>query len=439
VNGTTVESSDCKSAVQEIVDRGGWASGNALALILADNAVGTNHLGAHPKEDGPGSWIRISYTPPGFTAPENVWVSTDTVPLDTGCLFFNDPPTAFGVKHNSLEGLTTQGDFYQPFYWPSVADHIFVYSTENPATYYSHIECSQRQLGGTVFFYQCSHITVRNLDIRHGGRHNVLFTGSVATPAANITLEHCDISYCGGSYEYDGAERGGSAIQVINSCHDITIRYNYINECWEDGFDLQANTNDTALAHIYVYENVFSKCAKGTEYWMNGSGITIDDLIISGNVFYGMGYNWGAAQRTQDDWEGWMLWGPEASPPTVTNSYVRNNIFHTCADHFIYAKELSRLQSMNPDYNCYWPTPPLTWGEDAAGPFSINYTTYDFAGWKTATGMDGHSIFGDPLFVDPANGDFRLQAGSPCIAAGVAVANIEQRAVPDIGLAYMEV
>lgn len=52
-----------------------------------------------------------------------------------------------------------------------------------------------------------------------------------------------------------------------------------------------------------------------------------------------------------------------------------------------------------------------------------------------------HSTSGDPLFVDPANGDFHLQAGSPCIDAGTDVSIAEdadgtsmpQGAAPDIG------
>jgi hypothetical protein len=73
---------------------------------------------------------------------------------------------------------------------------------------------------------------------------------------------------------------------------------------------------------------------------------------------------------------------------------------------------------------------------------AVDQTT--LANWQTATGQDANSLSADPLFVNAngsaATGNIHVQAGSPVLAAGIAVAGITndfdndtRDATPDIG------
>jgi hypothetical protein len=72
------------------------------------------------------------------------------------------------------------------------------------------------------------------------------------------------------------------------------------------------------------------------------------------------------------------------------------------------------------DYNCWGPMVP---GTRPAYVYARSLNDLAFTGatvaeWAANTGLDGHSIEADPLFLDLNAGDFRLAPGSPAIGAG---------------------
>ncbi len=84
---------------------------------------------------------------------------------------------------------------------------------------------------------------------------------------------------------------------------------------------------------------------------------------------------------------------------------IRNNIFANCASAAIEAG------SSIADYNAFWQN-----GANYAG---------------TQSGV--HDISADPLFVDPANGDYSLMCNSPCIDKGDPTSIVFSGKAIDIG------
>jgi parallel beta-helix repeat protein len=100
------------------------------------------------------------------------------------------------------------------------------------------------------------------------------------------------------------------------------------------------------------------------------------------------------------------------------NNVIANNIFVAGRTaEFVenpYTENVNNLV----DHNLYWSTD----GSDR-GLWEWKGRRYaDFAEWRARSGVDGHSMFADPGFVDPAAHDFRLTATSSAVDAGTFVA-----------------
>lgn len=94
---------------------------------------------------------------------------------------------------------------------------------------------------------------------------------------------------------------------------------------------------------------------------------------------------------------------------TTQNTICRNNVVHASEQQLVWHRNATNTSL---DYNVYFP--------DSGTAFKWNDTRYSFGAWRTVSGFDAHSQVGDPLFVDAAARDFRVQSGSPCIDAGIA-------------------
>ncbi len=242
--------------------------------------------------------------------------TSDPVYGDVGNIIFNNgEDDACGCFQRSLSALTTQGDFWtDPSNWT-----VKLYSTSNPATYYSSIEMA---VAGDIIT-GANYNTYQNLDVRYGGTHGITLSGSSGNPVHDSTVTGCDVSWCGGGY-FNETLRFGNAIQVWADATNILIENNRVWQIYDVGLDYE-NSVSAAVTNIAFQNNVVWDCGLADcDFTLVGGTSTCNGFAIENNTLVDAGYGWAQSQRT--DTVGWDLGFNANQASTTTNFDVRNNI-----------------------------------------------------------------------------------------------------------------
>ena len=174
------------------------------------------------------------------------------------------------------------------------------------------------------------------------------------------------------------------------------IRYNVVHSCGSasargSGINIDALSAATAVYYNVVYLNNYG-----------GINLTASGHFVYGNTCYHN--NEGTANAGEIS-----LFTQEGT--ASSNTTIKNNILVASANKQALVCGTGNTTGHVIDYNC--------WYGGAATPFTWGASDYSFANYKTASSQDANSLNSDPAFTNAAGGDFTLQAGSPCIDAGV--------------------
>jgi hypothetical protein len=233
-----------------------------------------------------------------------------------------------------------------------------------------------------------------NNDVAHNEIYDTYYSaisvgwtwGFGTSAASNNIVEYNDVHDVGRGMLSDlgciytlGVQPG--TVERNNVCHDVS-RYAY------GGFGLQM---DEGSSQIVAENNLVYR----TEDAGFTSSSLADSLTIRNNIF--------ALADTAE-----LIKGPGATTHTFT--FTKNIVYWTQGVLLANWPQDWSDGSFSFDSNLYFP------GGDCSTTAGQGFCSW-FAQWK-ATGQDANSAIGDPLFTNPSQDDFSLQAGSPASGIG---------------------
>ncbi|MDP2385141.1 MAG: T9SS type A sorting domain-containing protein [Bacteroidota bacterium] len=336
----------------------------------------------------------------------NIWRCSGTFSTDIGNLIFNNT-TSFGIKKWSQLDLVTQGD-----YWYDLSSgKLKIFSTINPAFFYSDIECAQRN--HIIYQQNVSYAVFNNLSLKYGAAHGF---GGGNTQYLNIRA--CEISYIGGGdLNQDGSNiRFGNGIEFWGNAHDNTVEQCKVWEIYDTGLSNQNQGSTVQQYTIYYKNNIIYNCALASfEYWNKPASSTTANIHFENNTCVNAGYGWGT-QRPDRVGVHILLSYNEANTDSI---FIRNNIFYkanACLAMPSTWNTTNGYQKLKLSNNCYYQLSPTD--TVAFLFFSSAYNTSSFTTYQTNTGQDIGSFINDPLFVNYSSNDFHIISTSPVINQG---------------------
>ena len=184
----------------QLVTESGSSSGRITYGVYGDSSLAKPLFLGSVEKDSASNWT---------SAGTNLW-STTVGTVDPGNVIYNNGQSC-GLECWSLSDVNSQGNWYQT---SGSGYTVTIYSTVNPASYYSDIEIALN----SVIVYGANYTTIQNLALKYGAYHGIQFLNN----KHDFTVSHCDISFIGGG----GAQysRWGNGIELYGTTYNAVIR-----------------------------------------------------------------------------------------------------------------------------------------------------------------------------------------------------------------------
>ncbi len=318
----------------------------------------------------------------------------DPLTVDVGNIIF-DGGAVCGWKKWSLDELSKPYDYY----YDGASQRVYLVSEAAPPSRHRSIELALAR-----------HV------VNQGGKHHVVYDGLAVMYGAahgfggggthHLVIRNCDLGYIGGAHQFtrpDGKPvRFGNAIEFWGAAHDNLVEGCRIWEVYDAALTNQGRGADSRQINITYRNNVIRNSEYSFEYWNNPESAVTENIRFINNTCVNAGGGWAHAQRPDPNGSHLMFYTNTAATSGVEIMY---NIFYGATD---WGSRYSSGWQVLPDMDFN-----LWFSQTGVMAYWFREKIAGFDEYRQTTGLDAHSRFADPAFVDAPHDDYRPGPNSP--------------------------